>query len=763
MQVVRMTDMDLLRRYAQTGDQQAFADLVARHVDVVYSAARRQTRGDASLAEEVTQQVFILLAQKAKSLPQGVLLGGWLFNTVRFVARDALRKQQRREAHEQKAAEMAEQVRAASAAASAGAKSGAWADAEGVLDEAMAQMPESTRGLIVLKFFEGKTAREVGEVLGISEEAARKRVSRAVDDLRELFARRGVVMSAAFLAEALALHAVIKAPPALAGMAASAAMSSAAAAKGTAVTTLLGAAKAKLVAMTAASLVVVGGTVAGGVQLVRYLHAPAGERTVTLNVSAPILTGTVVDPDGTPHVGDFIIATRGATINAYPPPGAARFTKSDGGKYSFPKPAGPFTVVARCDGGYAEVSDVALAKDPQVRMQPWGRIDGVLMSGTQPRANTPVRLLRIDDGDMEHANLVSHDVTTRTDANGRFSFERVAPGETWIMEQASAADADGRRCDYVVVAPGETATVRIGGSGRPVTGRIASRPAGVPSSVRWPGETGASFNATLRRLTVPMRSWPTMDPSDTPESFRAKHEAFGRTPDGHEQKKWMLGWSIAPEADGTFRMPDVPPGVYSINAFVTEIDSAVNYGQTVARGEWKVVVPEASADARVNLSPIDAGTVPMESLPVLRRSDVAPDFEMVAADGSHTRLSDFRGRHVLLALWYNFGRQDPQANETARIAAITSKWKGDPRLVVLRVRGDGNSTDLADAAKRNGITGNVLAPVDTQLPSPYRTSPGTAILIDPAGKVIQPNLYQKHIDNFDNRAMKQQPATGLKN
>src|SRR4051812_39894232 len=109
-----MSDTELLQRFARDGSQEAFAQIVRHHVDFVYAAARRQAHGDRDIAEEITQQVFILLAQKARSLKQDVLLAGWLYNTVRFVARDAIRKEQRRSHHEQKAAAMAEELRKAS-------------------------------------------------------------------------------------------------------------------------------------------------------------------------------------------------------------------------------------------------------------------------------------------------------------------------------------------------------------------------------------------------------------------------------------------------------------------------------------------------------------------------------------------------------------------------------------------------------------------------------------------------------------------------
>src|SRR5688572_3188433 len=190
-----MTDTQLLHQYVEHRDQQAFGQLVRMHIDVVYSAALRQAR-DPHLAEEITQKTFELLAQKAATLSEQVLLSGWLYNTARFVACDEVRKVQRRAKHEKKAAAMAEESRKAATPD----KSEAWEDAEIVLDAAMSDLDEQTRDLLVLRYFEGQSIRDVAERFGLAEDTARKRISRAVDELRGIFARHGVVMSTTVLA-----------------------------------------------------------------------------------------------------------------------------------------------------------------------------------------------------------------------------------------------------------------------------------------------------------------------------------------------------------------------------------------------------------------------------------------------------------------------------------------------------------------------------------------------------------------------------------
>src|SRR5438309_6709093 len=97
-----MDDMDLVRQYARCESEEAFAALVSRHVNLVYSVALRQV-GDAHLAEEITQAVFVILARKAKSLGEKIVLAGWLCQTARFASADALKTQRRRQIREQEA------------------------------------------------------------------------------------------------------------------------------------------------------------------------------------------------------------------------------------------------------------------------------------------------------------------------------------------------------------------------------------------------------------------------------------------------------------------------------------------------------------------------------------------------------------------------------------------------------------------------------------------------------------------------------------
>jgi len=202
-----MDEWRLLRQFIEDNSQPAFAGLVERYINLVYTTALREVR-DASLAEDVTQAVFLILARKAGSIRSGTVLSSWLYQTTRFTARNALQGEARRRNYEQQAAgEMIEEMMHAMAPDTAG-----WQELEPLLHEALDSLNARERHLVMLRYFEGRSLRETGAALKISEEGARKRIGRVLEKLRRYFARRGYPVSALLLAGLLTENAVQAAP-----------------------------------------------------------------------------------------------------------------------------------------------------------------------------------------------------------------------------------------------------------------------------------------------------------------------------------------------------------------------------------------------------------------------------------------------------------------------------------------------------------------------------------------------------------------------
>jgi RNA polymerase sigma factor (sigma-70 family) len=219
-----MTDpRTLLAEYVTKGSEAAFRELVAGCINLVYATAVRLVDGDTHRAEDVVQTVFSDLARLAGTLSPEVMLGGWLHRRTCHVAASVMRSERRRQNREREAAEMNAPQEPAGAS---------FEQIAPVLDEAINQLGAEDRAAITLRFLEGRDLRSVGEALGSNEDAAQKRVARALEKLRGLLVRRGVTTSGAALAAVLSAQALTAAPAGLAASVSAAALTGAAASSG---------------------------------------------------------------------------------------------------------------------------------------------------------------------------------------------------------------------------------------------------------------------------------------------------------------------------------------------------------------------------------------------------------------------------------------------------------------------------------------------------------------------------------------------------
>ena len=244
-------DAELLAQFARNGSETAFAALVERYVNLVYSTALRHTN-QAQAAEEIAQAVFIVLARKAGVLGRKTVLAGWLYHTAQLTAANWRRAEARRIRREQEVFMQSTLEESA--------LDDAWRELAPLLDDAMARLGATDRDALVLRYFQNKSLQEVGAALGLKERAAQKRVHRALEKLRDFFTRRGVSSTTAIIAGAVSANSVHAAPAALAKVVAATALAKGATTSISTLTLVKGA--LQIMAWTKAKTAVVGSVAA---------------------------------------------------------------------------------------------------------------------------------------------------------------------------------------------------------------------------------------------------------------------------------------------------------------------------------------------------------------------------------------------------------------------------------------------------------------------------------------------------------------------
>ena len=278
-------DMELVRQYVTSQCESAFAALVSRYTNLVYSAAFRRT-GNSQLAEEITQAVFTILAQKADTLDKKTILPGWLYRAACYVSGAAIKQELRRRRREEEAYMQS---------VSNQTEPEVWTQITPLLEEAMMRLGKAERDALVLRFVEGHSFKEVGTALGASEAATKMRVNRALEKLRVYFSRHGVNSTAGTIAGAMSANFVMAAPPTLAKMSTAVALAKGAAASTSTLTLAKGA--LKLMAWTKTKTTIAGVTAAlltigGGICLVNHFAKPHGLGIVADTVPVHVANAT---------------------------------------------------------------------------------------------------------------------------------------------------------------------------------------------------------------------------------------------------------------------------------------------------------------------------------------------------------------------------------------------------------------------------------------------------------------------------------------
>jgi RNA polymerase sigma factor (sigma-70 family) len=745
-------DRDLLGEFAKTRSQTAFSELVRRHVNFVYSCAVRQVR-DRHLAEDVTQAVFLLLSQKAGTLRDSTILPGWLFRTTRYVALNARKSRNRRRHHETIGATMTNSVDTSSDPTPDTQRLD-WEAVSPHLDDALANLREDDRNAVLLRYFGGRSHQDVGASLGISADAAKKRVDRAIDKLRRYFSGRGVTVSAVGLAAAIGSHGVEAAPVHVSAASATVLTTAPAGVVG-----LTHVAATGIFVKVAAALVTVAVVSGGTVALVKQRAQanaqaqakPIPAAPVRAPVPAPVgeIKVTIRAPDETPAAGAeaFVVTptSKGLQILESPWPKGTEVADAQG-RCLLAGTAEPWVLVIRHPGGFAQVTPEQFkAAKGEVLLRAWGRVEGQLLVGAQPQAGWSVFMGRL--GSVEEWDISKIGVNTyaTTDDQGRFVFDNVPPIDLWFSHSNGRKPPRGgqilhdRKYTLIAVQSGQVTKVQVGGLGRPVIGRLPTMVAGQPGlKLDWTANRNRYISGHFNRSDLPQPpDWGEILPEErTRRYFKWQRE----TAEGRDRMKhnWTEPFDINP--DGTFRIDDALPGKYDayVDYQVRESDGRMGPSLISAFAQFEIKeMPGGRSD-----EPIDLGEIQVKYRPRLVVGEPAPDFVVKTLDGRQVKLSDHRGKFVVIRPWYNWHKIEEDGPKLIKaFEAVT----GDGMFELINVSFQDTPQVYKKKLAEFGVPGVHVVTKHDEFPQQYTSFPFEACLIDPEGRVLVRDIALKDL------------------
>jgi peroxiredoxin len=389
-------------------------------------------------------------------------------------------------------------------------------------------------------------------------------------------------------------------------------------------------------------------------------------------------------------------------------------TKEDG-RFSFPAQIDIYSIVVLHDKGYAEVSSEKLTASSVVTLQPWGRVEGKLLIGKEPGENETVGVW-FKTPYEPNAPRIYHDCRAITDNNGHFVFKRIPPGEGRVGREirTSYNSYTISHSIPVEIKPTETINVVIGGTGRPIVGKIVA-PADYKEPINW------AYGHNRLSLKVP--KFPLL-------FFMRKL-----------QQKQRRSYAVKIEHDGSFRVEDVPAGKYRLRISVYEPPTARQYGhgELIGSGIYDFKVPEMPGGR--SDEPLDIGTLQMKIHQHLKVNDIAPLFELQTMDGKDLKLADYKGKVVLLdfgATWCG-----PCIAEMPKLKELYEEFGKDERFVMIGLSLDKNIETLKGYVIKNDLKWPhcfIGGGFDSTVTKDYciRAIPAK-FLIGPDGKIISKN------------------------
>ena len=417
------------------------------------------------------------------------------------------------------------------------------------------------------------------------------------------------------------------------------------------------------------------------------------------------------------------------------------------GRYAFPPRAASAWIVAVHDAGFAMRSPAELAASTEMVLAPWGRIEGVLRIGANPAPGQRVSAYLLD---RRFPGSVSYD--SQSDRDGRFVFERVAPGRLTVYRPVRQEEGQTlSNLTHIDVAPGQTVRLQLGGTGRPVVGRLAL-PAGVAMNHFVSGF--ARLQSEPPALPLPAGSAPLTD-----EQWSSWWDAFRETPECEDYFYGERQFAVTFGPDGTFRIEDVPAGRY-----VLKLPFIGNAGgdQPARRAFARVAVVVPAIPGGRSDEPLDIGVIPLEVFPFreLNLGDRAPAITSGAADGRPLDLGALRGKFVLLVFWST--ARSWSLENVAHVKATYDAFGRDPRLVIIGLNQDPSPELMQRYLAHRGLGWEQRYIGDSDDPNPIAGAfgmrfPPSALLIGPDGRILAKDLHGEAIKQAVAKALVRVP------